>query len=179
MRMQSISHSDPETLFVSVYNGASAQMPIGYVPYWDLDPTLADSRLGNQVNIAIATAAQNLGRAAGVVAKRIIEGGGYGWVQVYGYHAAVRATGYATAPLGTLLQNARTAAVDQGGILVPANAGAAGAAVDYGYMGAAAAQATNHVHNGYAVPIQVNGAATNDTIATNATGTVKAFLHFC
>ena len=87
MIFQRINRSDPEKVFVVVKNGYStAALTVGQAVMWGL--SAADG-----VTVTRPTArATNAGTAvAGVVASSSIAVSGYGLVQVYGYHSAVRA----------------------------------------------------------------------------------------
>lgn len=86
MLFQRINRSDPEKIFVIVYNSYStAAMSNGQAAMWDY-PTDADG-LGVTRPTARATSAGFA--AAGVVAGDI-PAGDYGLCQVYGHHSAVR-----------------------------------------------------------------------------------------
>lgn len=83
---QRINRSDPEKVFIAVYNSYStASMTNGQGVIWDF-ATDADG-----VGVTRPTArATNAGfAAAGVIAETIVAGG-YGLMQVYGYHSATR-----------------------------------------------------------------------------------------
>ncbi len=83
---QRVNRSDPERLFIAVYNTYStATITNGQAVMWDY-PTDADG-LGVTRPTARATSAGMA--AAGIVAESIVAGG-YGLMQVYGYHSAVR-----------------------------------------------------------------------------------------
>lgn len=87
MIFQRINRTDPEKVFVIAKNGYStAALTVGQGVMWGL--TAADG-----VTVTRPTArATNAGvAAAGVVAASSIAVGGYGLVQVYGYHSAIRA----------------------------------------------------------------------------------------
>ena len=86
MIFQRINRSDPEKIFVIAKNGyTTAALSNGQGVMWGL--TAADG-----VTVTRPTArATNAGiAAAGVVAAATIAVGGYGYVQVYGYHSAIR-----------------------------------------------------------------------------------------
>ncbi len=86
MLFQRINRSDPERVFVSVYNSYStAAMSNGQGVIWDF-ATDADG-LGVTRPTARAT---NAGFAAAGVIAEAIAAGAYGLMQVYGYHSAVR-----------------------------------------------------------------------------------------
>lgn len=87
MIFQRVNRTDPEKVFVVVYNSYStAAITVGQTVIWDF-ATDADG-----VGVTRPTArATNAGKAvAGVVATASIAAGGYGLVQVYGYHSSVR-----------------------------------------------------------------------------------------
>ena len=87
MIFQRVNRSNPEKIFVVVYNSYStAAITVGQGVIWDF-ATDADG-----VSVTRPTArATNAGfAAAGVVADASIAAGAYGLVQVYGYHSAVR-----------------------------------------------------------------------------------------
>jgi hypothetical protein len=86
MMFQRINRSDPDKVFVIGKNGyTTAALTNGQGVMWGL--TAADG-----VTVTRPTArATNAGvAAAGVVSAASIAVGGYGLVQVYGYHSAVR-----------------------------------------------------------------------------------------
>lgn len=83
---QRINRTDAERIFVTVYNSYStAAMSNGQGVIWDF-ATDADG-LGVTRPTARAT---NAGLAAAGVVAEAIAAGGYGLVQVYGYHSAAR-----------------------------------------------------------------------------------------
>ena len=87
MLFKRISRSDPEKIFVIAKNSYStASLANGQCVQWDF---LTDvDGVGVSVPSGMAT---NFGNAcAGIVAETIAHGA-YGMIQVYGYHAAVRA----------------------------------------------------------------------------------------
>lgn len=87
MVFQRVNRSDPERVFVIAFNSYStAAITVGQGVIWDF-ATDADG-----VGVTRPTArATNAGMAcAGVVATGSIAAGGYGLIQVYGYHSAVR-----------------------------------------------------------------------------------------
>lgn len=83
---QRINRSDPEKIFVTVYNSYStAALSNGQGVQWDFT-TDADG-----VGVTRPTArATNGGLAAAGVVAEAIAAGAYGLVQVYGYHSAAR-----------------------------------------------------------------------------------------
>lgn len=86
MVFQRINRTDPEKIFVIAKNSyATAALTNGQGVMWDLGD--ADG-----VGVTRPTArATNAGiAAAGVVAAASVAVGGYGLIQVYGYHSAVR-----------------------------------------------------------------------------------------
>lgn len=87
MLFQRINRSNPEKVFIVVYNSYStAAITVGQGVIWDF-ATDADG-----VGVTRPTArASNAGvAAAGVVADASIAAGAYGLLQVYGYHSATR-----------------------------------------------------------------------------------------
>lgn len=87
MLFQRINRTDPEKVFVAVYNSYStAAITNGQGVNWDF---ITDSD-GVGVTIPLARATNAGVAAAGVVATASIAAGDYGLVQVYGYHSAVR-----------------------------------------------------------------------------------------
>lgn len=87
MVFQRINRSDPDKVFVVVFNSYStAAITVGQSVIWDFGTDV------DGVGVTRPTArATNAGfAAAGVVATSSIAAGGYGLVQVYGYHSAVR-----------------------------------------------------------------------------------------
>jgi len=83
---QRINRTDPERWFITVYNTyATAALSNGQAVMWDY-PTDADG-IGVTRPTARATSGGSAG--AGIVAEAIASGG-YGLMQVYGYHSAVR-----------------------------------------------------------------------------------------
>lgn len=86
MLFQRINRSDPERVFVSVYNSYStAAMSNGQGVIWDF-ATDADG-----VGVTRPTArATNAGVAAAGIIAEAIASGAYGLMQVYGYHSATR-----------------------------------------------------------------------------------------
>ena len=86
MLFQRINRTDPEKVFVVVYNSYStAALSNGQGVIWDF-ATDADG-----VGVTRPTArATNAGLAAAGVVAGAIAAGAYGLVQVYGYHSAVR-----------------------------------------------------------------------------------------
>lgn len=93
MILQRINRTDPEKIFIVVKNSWSSDALVnGQAVIWDF-PNDADG-VGVTRPTAIVT---NMGfAAAGIVAEGIAIGD-YGLVQVYGYHAAVKARVYTSA----------------------------------------------------------------------------------
>jgi len=87
MLFQRVIRTDPEKVFVVVKNSYSiASLTNGQVVQWDF---LTDyDGVGVSIPSGMAT---NLGNAVAGVAVETIAHNAYGLVQVYGYHAAVRA----------------------------------------------------------------------------------------
>lgn len=84
--IQRVNRSDPEKIFITVYNSYStAALSNGQGVIWDF-ATDADG-LGVTRPTARAT---NAGMAAAGVVAEAIAAGAYGLVQVYGYHSAAR-----------------------------------------------------------------------------------------
>ncbi len=94
MLFQRINRSDPERIFLVVKNGyATAALTNGQPVGWDLSDV-------DGVNVT-KMAATDIGNSfAGVVAETIAIGG-YGLIQVYGYHSAVIVDGSATGDIHT------------------------------------------------------------------------------
>ena len=87
MQWQRINRSDPEKVFVIVFNSYStAAITNGQFVNWDF---ITDSD-GVGVTMPLARATNAGFAAAGVVAAASIAAGAYGFVQVYGYHSAAR-----------------------------------------------------------------------------------------
>jgi hypothetical protein len=87
MIFQRVNRTDPEKVFVVVYNSYStAAITVGQVVNWDFGTDI------DGVGVTRPTArATNAGLAvAGAVASASIAAGSYGLVQVYGYHSALR-----------------------------------------------------------------------------------------
>ena len=87
MLLKRINRSTPERIFMVVKNSwTSASLVNGYMVQWDF--TVDIDGVGVTQPTGMAT---NLGNACAGVAVETIASGDYGLVQVYGYHAAVRA----------------------------------------------------------------------------------------
>ena len=87
MLFKRISRTDPERVYVIVKNSYStASFTNGQVVQWDF--TTDVDGVGTTVPQGMAT---NLGNAVAGVAAETIAFNAYGMIQVYGYHAAVRA----------------------------------------------------------------------------------------
>ncbi len=87
MLFQRINRSNPEKIFVAVYNSYStAAITNGQFVNWDF---ITDGD-GVSVTMPLARATNAGFAAAGIVASSSIAAGDYGLVQVYGYHSAVR-----------------------------------------------------------------------------------------
>lgn len=86
MEFQRINRTDPEKIFLVVFNSYStASLTNGQAVMWDF-PTDADG-----VGVTRPTArATNAGAAVAGVAAETIAAGDYGLCQVWGYHSAVR-----------------------------------------------------------------------------------------
>lgn len=86
MLFQRINRTNPEKVFIVVYNSYStAALSNGQAVIWDF-ATDADG-----VGVTRPTArATNAGMAAAGIAAEAIASGDYGLLQVYGYHSAVR-----------------------------------------------------------------------------------------
>ena len=85
MIFERINRSDPEKIFIAVFNSYSVALSNGQAVIWDF-PTDADG-----VGVTRPTArATNAGVAIAGVAIETIGISEYGLIQVYGYHAAVR-----------------------------------------------------------------------------------------
>jgi hypothetical protein len=88
MLFQRINRSSPEKVFVVAYNSYStAAITNGQCVEWDWNTD------GDGVSVTIPKArATSCGVAvAGIVASGSVAAGDYGLIQVYGYHAAIRA----------------------------------------------------------------------------------------
>lgn len=86
MLFQRINRTDPEKIFLVVYNSYStASLSNGQAVIWDF-ATDADG-----VGVTMPSArATNAGVAAAGIASETIASGAYGLIQAYGYHSAVR-----------------------------------------------------------------------------------------
>lgn len=95
MLFKRISRSDPERVFIVVKNGYStAALSNGQAVMWDMSD--ADG-----VNVTKCSAAfKRMAAFAGIVAESIAVSG-YGLLQVYGYHSAVRVDSSTTADIYT------------------------------------------------------------------------------
>ena len=86
MLFQRINRSNPEKVFIVVYNSYStASLTNGQAVNWDF---ITDCD-GVGVTMPLARATNGGVAAAGIVAETIAAGS-YGLLQVYGYHSAVR-----------------------------------------------------------------------------------------
>ena len=86
MLFQRINRSSPEKIFIVANNAYTVALTDGQAVQWDFAATTPDG-----VGVTRPTArATNGGQAAAGVVAETIGVGGYGLVQVYGYHAAVR-----------------------------------------------------------------------------------------
>lgn len=182
-------------IFVSVKNEASVKMTVGHGVYWNYtvtDAGVGGTGYGVTFSPVAVTAAINPALLCGVVARRTINVGEYGFVQKYGEHPSVAISGGASA--GPYIDNVTlfasyttwTASKFTNLVLRPGNAvfdtQSSGGVANYGYFGIMAvpvAIASTAAHNvgalypgGYCVPLG-NVAAT----ATYTSGaTVKAFV---
>lgn len=89
MTFQRINRTDPEKVFVLARNDyTTAAITVGQVVQWNFP----SNGSGDGVGVTRPTArATNAGVAtAGAVATASIAAAGYGLIQVYGYHSAVR-----------------------------------------------------------------------------------------
>ena len=94
MLFQRINRSDPERIFIVVKNGyATAALTNGQPVTWDLSSV-------DGVNVTKQGATDTAHAFAGVVAETIPIGG-FGLVQVYGYHSAVIVDASTTADIFT------------------------------------------------------------------------------
>lgn len=89
MLLQRVNRSDPEKIFITVYNSyATASLTNGQACVWDY---AADA---NGVSVTKPTdgtgRAGHYGSAFAGIAAQTIAAGSYGLCQVYGYHSAVR-----------------------------------------------------------------------------------------
>lgn len=86
MRFQRINKSDPEKIFIVVYNSyGTASLTAGQAVTWDY----VTDQNGVSVTIPPARAA-SAGAAIAGVAAETIAAGAYGLLQVYGYNPSVR-----------------------------------------------------------------------------------------
>ena len=85
MLFQRINRSDPEKVFLVVYNSwSTAALANGYAVQWDFTTDV------NGVGVTQPTArVTNQGFATAGIAAETIAAGAYGLIQVYGYHGAV------------------------------------------------------------------------------------------
>lgn len=92
MLLQRINRSNPEKIFIVVYNSyGTASLTNGQAVIWDF---AGDA---NGVSVTMPSArATNAGVAAAGVAAQTIAAGDYGLVQVYGFHTATRVRSYTT-----------------------------------------------------------------------------------
>ena len=82
-----LNRTDPEKVFIIARNSwSSADLVNGYLVQWDF--TTDKDGVGVTQQTGMAT---NLGNACAGVCVDTITPGQYGLIQVYGYHAAVRA----------------------------------------------------------------------------------------
>ena len=87
MLAQRVNRSDPEKIFITVFNSYStAAITNGQFVNWDFITDID----GVGVTMPLARATNAGVGAAGIVASASIAAGAYGLVQVYGYHSAVR-----------------------------------------------------------------------------------------
>jgi len=92
MLFQRINRSDPERIFIVVKNGwSTAALTNGQAVGWDLTDV-------DGVNVTKMAATDVAHSFAGIVAETIAVGG-YGLIQVYGYHSAVRVDASTTADI--------------------------------------------------------------------------------
>jgi len=193
-----ISRAAAEKGFVTVRNANTSKLSVGHLAHWYYYASAATaSGDGYSVTHAPTTATSQISPllAAGCVANNSILYSQYGELQVYGEHSAVVVTGVNGAPPFTDVFTIST--VTQGVwdtlVLKPVNAfgNTTGAATNIGALapiqmsttiaGAQTYTSTSinqqlcaYWPGGFAVPL-ANPAA---TIATNASGTLKAFLYF-
>ena len=86
MLFQRINRSDPEKIYIVVFNSySSAALTDGQAAQWDFGTDV------DGVGVTRPTArATNRGLAAAGIVAETITAGDYGLIQVYGYHSAVR-----------------------------------------------------------------------------------------
>ena len=86
MIFKRINRSDPEQIFIVVYNSYStAALTNGQAVQWDFVTDV------DGVGVSIPTArATNKGFATAGIVSETIPAGNFGLIQVYGYHSAVR-----------------------------------------------------------------------------------------
>ena len=84
MLIQHLNRTDPEKVFISVYNNEGAALNRGEVVEWDDDAT------GDNLGVYVEELdANESALACGVVESTTIASAAVGLVQVYGYHDAV------------------------------------------------------------------------------------------
>lgn len=85
MIFQRVNQSDPEKIFISVYNSYStASLTSGQVAMWDYATD------ANGVSVTKPAASVSAGAAVAGVAVQTIAAGAYGLIQVYGYNSSTR-----------------------------------------------------------------------------------------
>lgn len=193
MWFKQINRASPEQVFISVKNEFTSTMPVGHAVHWNFPIAAAGTGTGNGYGVTFATpqTGQPSGHLfAGIVASYEIPAGDHGVVQVYGYHPGVVVTG-GGAGVATLFNTDffaatnRTAASFTNAKLIPQNilGNTVGGATNAGYMAVAHRLGTlvtttvslAPLHGfPYAIPLgNLNGGA---TVATNSSGSVKAFI---
>ena len=102
MLFQRINRSNPEKIFLVVYNSSATAMTNGQAVNWDF----ITDRDGIGVVRPLARATNAGVALAGIVAENIAVSG-YGLIQVYGYHSAVRTRSVTSGVQGTWQQIAK------------------------------------------------------------------------
>lgn len=181
MYLASIQREDPNNIFLVVYNGGSTDIGTGLAAFWDLNPSVTDTRFANQIRLPYDTVTLNhLGHGAGVVAGRAIQGGDFGTIQVYGYHPGLLCVGTSVGELdGRTFETAFDSASITNRLLLPANHAVTAGVATLGYFGMVTTGATNDVGvagawaGGFALPIEQVG-----TFVSTGAGRVKAFIKY-
>lgn len=182
MYFPSIQRGDPNNIFLVVYNNESSDVGTGLAMFWDLNPSVADTRFANQVRLPYATTTLNhLGHGAGVVAGRSILGKDYGTIQVYGFHPGLLVVGTSVGELdGRNYATAYDSASITNVMLLPANHVVTAGVATLGYFGQVTTGATNDVGvaggwvGGHCLPIE----QASGTFASTGAGRVKAFVKY-
>lgn len=191
MRMLRIALGDPEQWFMLVHNSGSVTMTPGYAAVFDFAPAGGTTRGNNGYAVRYARTDQptNAGLFAGVVAGNPIPPGGWGSVQIWGYHTSVWVCGIS----GTGFFNQATTTLDTSSlakmVFRPVGDESGGWTGLFGCVTNPVAMASNVVRNAvngvipvdYIIPYGANTYGTLTTIeaqhpTTPAWGTCKAFI---